>query len=237
MFYGDNFKNNLAFVYKNVVNSNSISCEHSFAAVIQEIHNANVAAGWWSDPKTGYPKDRNMGEMLMLMVSEACEVPETSIYEVMDDHIPTRRMFEVESADLFIRAADIAGYRLKNFNMNEKLFSIVDCLPIAARNFVPPVHALAIPEFDESDCDIWLMAIVRQLAAAMEAHRKKDRVNENQSYREFDYHLCMAIVTTFRLADIAQLNIVDAIYEKLLYNQKRLDHKPEARLADGGKTY
>jgi len=236
MFYGDNFKNNLTHIYNAIVDNKDVGCQHSFAAVIQEIHNANVAVGWWTDLKTGLSKDRNMGEMLMLMVSEACEVPEIGIYELKDDHLPHRTMFEVELADLFIRAADIAGYRLK---AKIETHSIVNCLPIAARDFRFPgyVPSLNGDGFHEFDCDIYLMAIIRQLAAAMEAHRKKDRFNETGSFYEFDYHLCMAIVGVFRLAHIAQLNIVDAIYEKLLYNQQRLDHKPEARLADGGKAY
>ena len=44
----------------------------------QEIHEDNVKAGWWTDPKTGQSikETRNVPEMLMLIVSEVSEAME-----------------------------------------------------------------------------------------------------------------------------------------------------------------
>jgi hypothetical protein len=64
---------------------------------------------WWHDPATGAKLDRNMGEMLMLVVSEIAECMEGERKNLMDDHLPHRRMAEVELADAVIRIADIAG--------------------------------------------------------------------------------------------------------------------------------
>ena len=100
---------------------------------------------WWHDLKTDQPIDRNKGEMLMLIVSEVAEAMEGERKGIMDDHIPHRKMAEVELADALIRIFDYAG--------------------------------------------------------------------------------------------AAGYDLSGAMREKLLYNINRADHKPEARLADGGKKF
>lgn len=77
---------------------------NAFAA---EVHRDN--AHWWHDPATGAKLDRNMGEMLMLVVSEIAECMEGERKDLMDTHLPHRKMAEVELADAVIRIADIAG--------------------------------------------------------------------------------------------------------------------------------
>ena len=47
--------------------------------------------------------------MLMLMVSEISEAMEGERKDLMDDHLPDRRMPEVEMADLLIRMLDYCG--------------------------------------------------------------------------------------------------------------------------------
>ncbi len=82
------------------------------------IHNRNVAAGWWTDLKTGQTllgKDehgrdrRNVPELLCLVHSEVSEAMEGYRKNLMDDKLPHRSMFEVELADVLIRIFDIAG--------------------------------------------------------------------------------------------------------------------------------
>lgn len=84
-----------------------------YAAMINDfsatIHQQNVERGWWTDLATGERKMRNVGELLMLAVSEVAEAMEGHRKGLMDDHLPHRRMFEVELADVFIRIFDIAG--------------------------------------------------------------------------------------------------------------------------------
>lgn len=75
----------------------------------QEIHASNVKAGWWTDPKTGERKDRNVGELLCLVHSEISEAMEGHRKNLMDDKLKHRKMFEVELADALIRIYDIAG--------------------------------------------------------------------------------------------------------------------------------
>lgn len=72
-------------------------------------HGLAREAGWWKDPKTGKPVERNRGELLMLCVSELAEAMEADRKDLMDDHLKEREGFEVELADCIIRVFDIAG--------------------------------------------------------------------------------------------------------------------------------
>jgi NTP pyrophosphatase (non-canonical NTP hydrolase) len=68
---------------------------------------------WWHDPATGERLERNHGEMLMMVVSEIAEAMEGKRKDLMDNHLPHRRMVEVELADALIRIFDYAGaYKL-----------------------------------------------------------------------------------------------------------------------------
>lgn len=72
-------------------------------------YNAAFKAGWHTDLETGQLKDRNKGEMLMLIVSEVAEAMEGERKGLMDDHLPQRKMAEVELADAVIRIMDYCG--------------------------------------------------------------------------------------------------------------------------------
>ena len=60
--------------------------------------------GWWSEAT-----ERDVPRLLMLCVSELSEAMEGHRKDLMDDHLPTRKMFEVELADAIIRIFDMAG--------------------------------------------------------------------------------------------------------------------------------
>lgn len=82
---------------------------NELARVVYHCHGVAREAGWWHDIKTGEPVDRNRGELLMLIVSEVAEAMEGERKDLMDDHLPHRRMAEVELADAVIRICDYAG--------------------------------------------------------------------------------------------------------------------------------
>lgn len=72
----------------------------------KEIHALN--AKWWHD-KEGNRLERNRGELLMLVVTELAEATEGLRKNLMDDHLPYRKMIEVELSDALIRILDFAG--------------------------------------------------------------------------------------------------------------------------------
>lgn len=76
----------------------------------ERIYAFNIDQGWYSDPTTGNRIERNVGEMLMLAVSELAEGMEGYRKNLMDNHLPHRKMIEVELADVLIRVFDTAGY-------------------------------------------------------------------------------------------------------------------------------
>lgn len=76
-----------------------------------------------------------------------------------------------------------------------------------------------------------------ELSEAMEGHRKglmDDKIPERPA---IEVELADAIIRIFDLGGALQLDLGGAIAEKMAYNAVRLDHKPEARAAAGGKAY
>lgn len=73
----------------------------------RDCHAANDK--WWRNPATGERIDRNKGELLCLIHSEVSECMEGERKNLMDTHLPHRRMAEVELADILIRVFDYAG--------------------------------------------------------------------------------------------------------------------------------
>ena len=75
---------------------------HNVNELVRLCHGLAVDAGW-------HEKPREIGTDLMLIVSEVSEAMEGARKDLMDDHLPQRKMFEVEIADVIIRACDTAG--------------------------------------------------------------------------------------------------------------------------------
>lgn len=73
----------------------------------KSVHEAN--SKWWRDIHTGEPIQRNKAELIALMHSELSEALEGERKGLMDDHLPHRRMAEVELADTVIRILDYCG--------------------------------------------------------------------------------------------------------------------------------
>lgn len=72
-------------------------------------HATATDAGWYRDPNTGAPIERNFGEVVALMHSELSEALEAHRKNLMDDKLPDRSGIEVEFADCIIRILDTAA--------------------------------------------------------------------------------------------------------------------------------
>lgn len=90
-------------------------------ALSRTIFDINTAAGWWTDLKTGQStrETRNVGETLMLIVSEISEAMEADRKGLMDDKLMHRTGLEVELADAVIRIFDLAG--AKGFDIGQAI--------------------------------------------------------------------------------------------------------------------
>jgi NTP pyrophosphatase (non-canonical NTP hydrolase) len=76
-----------------------------------------------------------------------------------------------------------------------------------------------------------------ELSEALEAHRK-DVMDDKLPHRPgLEVELADALIRIFDLAGRFKLDLGGAMAEKLTFNEDRLDHKPEARAAAGGKRY
>jgi hypothetical protein len=82
-----------------------------------------------------------------------------------------------------------------------------------------------------------LCLIHSEISEAMEGDRKglMDDKLPHRPMREVE--LAAAAIRIFDLAGGYGLDLAGAIAEKLAYNAQRADHKPENRMAVGGKAY
>lgn len=84
---------------------------HGCMSMTVACHGLAKRAGWWNDPVTGEPVERNDGELIALMHSELSEALEALRKDRNDDHLPHRKGVEVELADVLVRIFDYAGAR------------------------------------------------------------------------------------------------------------------------------
>jgi len=68
-------------------------------------HTASLNGGWWKGNETL----ETYGTKIALIHSEISEAMEGLRKDLMDDHLPHRKMLEVELADAMIRIFDLAG--------------------------------------------------------------------------------------------------------------------------------
>ena len=86
----------------------------------KELHEYNCKAKWWSKEEKSWIKDfinngknKKLGTLLIatklsLIHSEVSEALEGIRKDLMDDHLPNRKMVEVELADAIIRILDLS---------------------------------------------------------------------------------------------------------------------------------
>jgi NTP pyrophosphatase (non-canonical NTP hydrolase) len=82
-----------------------------------------------------------------------------------------------------------------------------------------------------------LMLIVSEIAEAMEGERKNLADDKLPHRRMAEVELADAIIRICDYAGAFGYDLDGAVTEKLAFNARRADHKPEARLANGGKQW
>ena len=93
------------------------------------------------------------------------------------------------------------------------------------------------PHFGRRDVPTMLMLIVSELAEAMEGHRKNKFDDHIPHMGSLTVELADALIRIFDMAGGMGYDLPQAIVEKLIYNSRRADHRPENRVKKNGKTY
>lgn len=177
----------------------------------KEIHANNVAAGWWDG-------DVCLITKVHLITTEICEATEGMRKDLMDDHLPHRKMEEVELADALIRTLDLGG----KLHLE---FSAPTCKTLANCEFKNN-HADAEQHFD-------LVAAVYQFGMSIR------RVFMIGLEAPFPVSLYYSLLVTKIINESVRrgFDIEAAMREKLTYNKQRADHKPENRVLANGKKF
>lgn len=82
-----------------------------------------------------------------------------------------------------------------------------------------------------------LCLVHSEVSEAMEGHRKGLKDDKLPHRPMVEVELADALIRIFDLAGAMKLDLGGAIVEKLAFNARRADHKPENRAAEGGKRY
>jgi hypothetical protein len=217
----DNRHMKKAFILLEIKLSSGVdtTCEEAMAiasgmaAFAKWCHEAQVAAGWWTDIRTGERIVRNRGQLIALMHSEVSEGLEADRKSLMDDKLPHRKGLEVELGDLFIRMGDFVGHIASG--------------PIAWGVHVSSLRRDMTPDEKAEDQDHFA-SIHAALSYAY-------------AQRASDYSCMIALAAAAQravaLAWERRLDLWGAIEEKMRYNAQRADHKIENRAKTGGKAY
>ena len=186
----------------------------AFAAdYARKIYEQNKAVGWWDDP------NRCIFQTIQLISTEIAEATEGERKDLMDDHLPHRKMGEVELADAMIRLLDLAGRY--DWTLEYPAY----------------IHdAILLPEMSVGGRHLAINYHISNLFATLGSAVSKwpthliDDVEVTPEYSSL-YTAIQAV------SDTLGYDLWDAVAEKLVYNAQRQDHKRENRAKENGKKF
>lgn len=186
---------------------------HVLRKLAKEIHRENYK--WWVHLETGEPKQRNTGEICMLIISEIAEAMEGLRKDLMDDKLPHRKMIEVELADTMIRILDFVGaYGIKINKIDE------EATPGLSTNTAESLF--------------YICKDVMRIHGAFTTMRRMDGDEHKEWVNKITTQTIARIVA---LSKKLKLDLFGAIEEKRKYNLTRADHQLDARMKEGGKKW
>ena len=176
----------------------------------KEIFEQNKAVGWWDD------MNRCIYQTLQLINTEIAEATEGARKNLMDDHLPHRKMEEVELADVLIRTLDLGGRMGLEYHGHNDTFRA---------NFIAHTGA-----WSDGRKHLYLVNLVGMFSRVVNELAPYDVVDESLSAH---YTNIINGVLDFSIAK--SYNVISAMEEKLAYNRERQDHKRENRKGEAGQ--
>lgn len=173
----------------------------------QEIYNWNVHVGWWDDP------DRCIFTTFQLISTEIAEATEGERKNLMDDHLPHRKMGEVELADAVIRLLDLAGKFGWEYNQNFPAHAW--CRNAKRNSTIGKLH-------------LGLNAALVDLA---------EEYSLNSTGPQLGTWYSVLLSSLCIVAFHQHYDLWAAVDEKIEYNKTRADHKRENRAKENGKKF
>lgn len=180
---------------------------YSEALGLYSRHIHELNAHWWQNPD-GSPKQLDKGERFMLMISELAEGLEGDRKVLMDNHLPQYPMLWVELADTVIRVLDSGAVYGWEFTYTKFPYR---------------------KEYPTTTVGGQLFNIVRLIDQLADADRDEPKAANYLAF--LVVHRCVELAVQEGCP-----HFWNVVYDKLVYNQTRVDHTWEARLA-GGKKY
>ncbi len=182
----------------------------------QEIFAQNKAAGWWDD------MNRCIYQTIQLINTEIAEATEGARKDLMDDHLPHRKMEEVELADVLIRTLDLGGrcgWVLNDDYLSDK------AVKGAASQISKAGHSAGRQH-------LGMCSLACMLSDSLTLGDEYECKNpETEGYYTM---LCLVVLS---YGESCGYDIVAAMNEKIAYNKQRADHKRDNRNKEGGKKF
>lgn len=183
-------------------------------ALALDIYQQNKEVGWWDDP------NRCILTTIQLISTEIAEATEGERKNLMDDHLPHRKMGEVELADALIRTLDFGGR-----------FELVVPIENLEQRTAEVFNMCKHQNESAAVCHFWINKNITELGVRYATCKRFEWEND------FLNQYADLIAGIIGAAEHLGYDIMGAVQEKLAYNKQRLDHKREARAQDNGKKF
>ena len=174
------------------------------------IYEQNKAVGWWDDP------NRCLLQTLQLVSTEVAEATEGERKNLNDDHLPDRKMGEVELADALIRTLDVAGRYCIKYNPMRAGASVD---PFCEYDSIGAQHLGINGALIDFAREVHLAQLIPTAARSLE-HR---------------YHTLVDSIIF--VAERNDYDLFGALEQKLAYNKNHQDHKRSERAKPHGKGF